>query len=101
MGQMNTKTNIALTKILAITKGEYGKEIINLTNNEEKMFNKAMALHYKKILKIGTNAPTKWILWEVNQEEIKEKIMAAKLNYWKRTRSKSKNGLHWEIKFLY
>ena len=43
-----------------------------------------MAKFYEEILGVDRNAPTEWVLWEVNQEGIKEKIMKSKLNYWKK-----------------
>ena len=97
VNQIDTISNINLMKSLVISTGTYGSELMTLGINEIKMFNKEMAKFYKEILGIDRNAPTEWVLWEVNQEGIKEKIMKSKLNYWKQKMKTGRNGIHYDI----
>ena len=73
---MNTKSNI--TKTLNIQLYRLIKQQYHKTAKKIKFKCKPTKKARKK--SNGNNAPTTWVLWEVNQEEIQEKIMEAHLN---------------------
>jgi hypothetical protein len=97
MDQIDSISNIHLIKSLVVTVGTYGCELMNLGKQEQKQVDKELAKIYKDVLGLEYSAPTKWVLWEVDQESIAEKMMKAKLNYWKKTIVNGNNGLHYEI----
>jgi len=95
--QLDPLTILNLIKKLITPTIEYGMEIITLTEKNKTHINKKTAHYIRKALNLDTYTPTKWVLWETDQEDIESISTKRKLNYWHRTMEKQTNTLQKQI----